>query len=60
MQIDALHFTPWLSLIGGVMIGGAAVWLVAFNGRIAGISGIVGGLLTAGRAERGWRAAFVV
>ena len=59
MQVDALHFTPWLSLIGGVMIGGAAVWLVAFNGRIAGISGIVGGLLTAGRAERGWRAAFV-
>ncbi|MEK2604596.1 YeeE/YedE family protein [Burkholderia arboris] len=59
MQIDALHFTPWLSLAGGVLIGLAAAWLVAFNGRIAGISGIVGGLLTAGGGERDWRMAFV-
>ncbi|MET3821073.1 MULTISPECIES: YeeE/YedE family protein [Burkholderia] len=59
MQLDALHFTPWLSLAGGVLIGLAAAWLVAFNGRIAGISGIVGGLFTAGAAERDWRAAFV-
>ncbi|WP_175883221.1 YeeE/YedE family protein [Burkholderia sp. BCC0044] len=59
MQVDTLHFTPWLSLAGGVLIGLAAAWLVAFNGRIAGISGIVGGLLTAGGAERGWRAAFI-
>ncbi|RKU04297.1 YeeE/YedE [Burkholderia sp. Nafp2/4-1b] len=62
MQLDALHFTPWLSLAGGVLIGLAAAWLVAFNGRVAGISGIVGGLIApgaAGAAERGWRAAFV-
>ncbi|RQS17168.1 YeeE/YedE family protein [Burkholderia sp. Bp8998] len=59
MQLDALHFTPWLSLAGGVLIGLAAAWLVAFNGRIAGISGIVGGLFTAGGAERDWRVAFV-
>ncbi|MGR3907235.1 YeeE/YedE family protein [Burkholderia sp. SR8] len=59
MQVDALHFTPWLSLAGGVLIGLAAAWLVAFNGRIAGISGIVGGLFAAGAAERDWRAAFV-
>jgi len=59
MQLDALHFTPWLSLAGGVLIGLAAAWLVAFNGRIAGISGIVGGLFMAGAAERDWRAAFV-
>ncbi|WP_321782650.1 YeeE/YedE family protein [Burkholderia pyrrocinia] len=59
MQLDALHFTPWLSLAGGVLIGLAAAWLVAFNGRIAGISGIVGGLLTAGSGERDWRVAFV-
>ncbi|WP_176045151.1 YeeE/YedE family protein [Burkholderia sp. BCC1644] len=59
MQLDALHFTPWLSLAGGVLIGLAAAWLVAFNGRIAGISGIVGGLLTAGAGERDWRIAFV-
>jgi uncharacterized protein len=59
MQLDALHFTPWLSLAGGVLIGLAAAWLVAFNGRIAGISGIVGGLLDARAGERDWRAAFV-
>ncbi|QVN22051.1 YeeE/YedE family protein [Burkholderia pyrrocinia] len=59
MQLDALHFTPWLSLAGGVLIGLAAAWLVAFNGRIAGISGIVGGLFTAGAGERDWRVAFV-
>ncbi|WP_063551493.1 YeeE/YedE family protein [Burkholderia territorii] len=59
MQVDVLHFTPWLSLAGGVLIGLAAAWLVAFNGRIAGISGIVGGLLTTGATEHGWRAAFV-
>lgn len=59
MQLDTLHFTPWLSLAGGVLIGLAAAWLVAFNGRIAGISGIVGGLFTARGAERDWRAAFV-
>jgi len=59
MQFDALHFTPWLSLAGGVLIGLAAAWLVAFNGRIAGISGIVGGLFAAGPGERDWRVAFV-
>ncbi|WP_193100762.1 YeeE/YedE family protein [Burkholderia sp. Z1] len=59
MQLDAIHFTPWLSLAGGVLIGLAAAWLVAFNGRIAGISGIVGGLFTAGAGERDWRVAFV-
>ncbi|MBN3821844.1 YeeE/YedE family protein, partial [Paraburkholderia sp. Se-20369] len=45
MQLDPSHFTPWLSLAGGVLIGLAAAWLVLFNGRVAGISGIVGGLL---------------
>ena len=59
MRIDALHFTPWLSLAGGVLIGLAAAWLVAFNGRIAGISGIVGGVLTACGGERDWRMAFI-
>ncbi|TDA43764.1 YeeE/YedE family protein [Burkholderia pyrrocinia] len=59
MQLDTLHFTPWLSLAGGMLIGLAAAWLVAFNGRIAGISGIVGGLFTAGSGERDWRVAFV-
>src|SRR5690242_10248918 len=59
MHIDWSHFTPWASLAGGVLIGSAAALLVLLNGRIAGISGIVGGLLTPRRAEIGWRLAFV-
>jgi uncharacterized membrane protein YedE/YeeE len=59
MQLDALHFTPRRSQAAGVLLRLAAAGLVAFNGRIAGISGIVGGLLTARAGERNWRAAFV-
>jgi uncharacterized membrane protein YedE/YeeE len=59
MQIDALHFTPMLSLAGGVLIGLAAAWFALLNGRIAGISGIVGGMLTPRAGERGWRLAFL-
>src|SRR3954470_16371402 len=59
MNIDWNHFTPWASLAGGVLIGASAAMLVLLNGRIAGISGIVGGLLTPRRGETGWRLAFV-
>jgi uncharacterized membrane protein YedE/YeeE len=59
MTIDWSHFTPWASLAGGVLIGTAAAMLVLLNGRIAGISGIVGGLLTPRRSEIAWRLAFV-
>jgi uncharacterized membrane protein YedE/YeeE len=52
MQLDWLHFTPWLSLVGGVLIGVAAAMLILLNGRIAGISGIVGGLLTPRRLHQ--------
>lgn len=52
-------FTPWASLFGGALIGLAAALLVLMNGRIAGISGILGGLLRAARGERGWRLAFL-
>src|SRR5712691_348113 len=45
MHIDWTAFTPWSAAIGGVIIGVAAALLVLVNGRIAGISGIVGGLL---------------
>jgi len=59
MNIAWNLFTPWASLLGGVLIGLAAALLVLMNGRIAGISGILGGLLRAARGERGWRAAFL-
>ena len=59
MTIDWSHFTPWTSAAGGILIGLAAAMLVLLNGRIAGISGIVGGLLVPRRGEIGWRLAFV-
>lgn len=60
MTIDWMAFTPWSALAGGVLIGLAAALLVFFNGRIAGISGIVGGLLAwSEKSDRGWRLAFV-
>ncbi|MFJ2993327.1 YeeE/YedE family protein [Pandoraea sp. NPDC087047] len=60
MTLDTLHFTPWASLAGGVLIGVAAVWLMLSAGRIAGISGIVGGLLRPRAQDVGWRVAFIV
>lgn len=48
-------------LIGGILIGCAADLLLLVNGRIAGISGILGGIVAApGSGERGWRAAFII
>ena len=59
MTIDWTHFTPWTSLAGGLLIGLAAAMLVLLSGRVAGISGIVGGLLVPRRGEIAWRFAFV-
>ena len=59
MQIAWQHFTPWTSLAGGMLIGLAAALLILFNGRIAGISGIVGGLLRPRHGDLAWRVAFV-
>ncbi|MFP4518837.1 MAG: YeeE/YedE family protein [Oceanicaulis sp.] len=58
----ATQFTPVSATIGGALIGLAAVILMAGNGRIAGISGIAGGLIgpRQGAGERGWRAAFII
>ncbi|ABY29546.1 YeeE/YedE family protein [Methylorubrum extorquens] len=52
-------FTPLSATLGGVMIGGAAALFLLLNGRIAGISGILGGLLAPPSRETGWRAAFL-
>jgi len=59
MTIDWNNFTPWASLAGGVMIGLASALFLLFNGKIAGISGIVGGLLRPVLGEIAWRIAFV-
>jgi uncharacterized membrane protein YedE/YeeE len=53
-------FTPLTGLLGGALIGLAAVLLLIANGRIAGVSGIVGGLLARVPGDAGWRAAFVL
>ena len=53
------HFTPVSALLGGTLIGLAAAALLLFNGRIAGISGIFGGLLDRTRGDMLWRALFI-
>lgn len=60
MTIDWTHFTPWASLAGGVLIGIGVALLVLLSGRIAGISGIVGGLfMPRGAMDTAWRLSFV-
>ena len=53
-------FTPVSGLMGGLLIGLAVTLMMLLNGRIAGISSIVSGLLTPKSGDTGWRAAFVV
>ena len=58
MQINWAEFTPILSLLGGMLIGGAALLLMLANGRVMGVSSILGGLL--GKVEpKNWRLAFI-
>jgi len=52
-------FTPLASLIGGILIGLGAVFLMAFNGRIAGMTGMLGGLLEPLNPAGRWRLAFL-
>lgn len=60
MTIDFNAFTPATALAGGALIGLAAALFVLFNGRIAGISGVLGGLLRPKAGDVGWRLAFVM
>jgi uncharacterized membrane protein YedE/YeeE len=60
MVIDTLHFTPLASFGGGLLIGLGAALLLLANGRIAGVSGILGGLLRPARGDVGWRLAFIL
>jgi uncharacterized membrane protein YedE/YeeE len=60
MTIDWTHFTPWASLAGGVLLGVASAVFILANGRILGISGILGGLLGPKPGDAGWRIAFLL
>ncbi len=60
MTIAWSEFTPWSALTGGVLIGVAAAMFVLLNGRIAGISGVIGGLFKPVAGDVAWRAAFVL
>jgi len=53
------HFTPLSGLLGGLLIGLAATLLLLLNGRVAGVSGILGGVFAAAKDDRLWRLAFV-
>jgi hypothetical protein len=59
-MIDWTHFTPWSSAAGGIMIGAAAAMLVLLNGRIAGVAGIIGGVLRPAGGDLAWRLAFII
>ena len=59
MLIDWNHFTPWASLIGGLLLGLSAILMMLLKGRILGISGILGGLLPPRPGDRAWRLAFL-
>lgn len=60
MQFDWTHFTPWHSFGGGILLGIASAAFILINGRILGISGILGGLLSPRIGDIGWRLAFLL
>ena len=60
MTIDWTHFTPWSALAGGALIGLAAALFLLMNGRILGISGILGGLLRPAAGDSAWRITFLL
>ena len=60
MIIDWNNFTPWSALAGGALIGISAALFILMNGRIAGITGIIGGLFRPVMHDAGWRIAFTI
>jgi hypothetical protein len=60
MTIDWYHFTWIEALLGGLLIGTAVAAFMLISGRVAGISGILGGLLRWQPQDRGWRVAFLL
>ncbi len=60
MNLDWANFTPWSSLTGGIVLGIASALFILINGRILGISGILGGLLPPKIGDTHWRIAFLL
>ena len=60
MTIDWNHFRPWAALAGGILLGLASALFILVNGRILGISGVVGGLLRPKSGDAGWRISCVL
>jgi uncharacterized membrane protein YedE/YeeE len=60
MTLDWINFTPWTALTGGILLGIASAAFILLNGRVLGISGIVGGLITPRRGDIGWRLSFLL
>ncbi len=58
-RVAMTHFTPWSALLGGALIGASASLLFLLNRQVAGISGIVGGLLRPTPGDASWRVAFI-
>lgn len=58
--MTVVDFTPLPALVGGVCIGASAALLLALNGKIAGLSGMVARLFTGGVGDRIWRSVFLV
>ena len=57
---NTMEFTPWSAIVGGVLIGIAATLLLFLNGRIAGVSGVIGGLFSSAASETNWRLTFLI
>ena len=60
MTIDWNNFTPWSALAGGTLIGISVTLFILLNGRIAGITGIIGGLFNPAKGDATWRIAFTL
>ena len=60
MTMDLIHFTPWSALAGGILLGIASAAFILVNGRVLGISGILGGLLLPKRSDASWRVFFLL
>lgn len=60
MMNSIAQLIPWSGLVGGMIIGVAVSVLIFFNGRIAGVSGIIGGIYKSKAGDMSWRFAFLL